>query len=221
MGMLSLFEVALTMYPTDEFLVLDNEPILTIVLIIFVIIICIFLLNLLIAQLNTAYGAIFQDMEGFARLNRTRIITETMLGVPPHRWDAFVDSLKLHECLEFNQGDVGLAGGIQVHEAANLNLTTVDTIKRVGGSTSPKIQWPEEEETQGTEEDKFDRVEKLLGRFTKRITGNGTKRSRGGGSKSDGSSMLGASTLMTGMTATATSNDDAKSQDGSEGAGSQ
>lgn len=217
MGMLSLFEVALTMYPTDEFLVLDNEPILTIVLIIFVIIICIFLLNLLIAQLNTAYGAIFQDMEGYARLNRTRIITETMVGVPPHRWDAFLESLKLDERLEFNQGDVGLPGGIQIHEAANLNLTTVDTIKRVGGSTSPKIQWPEEEETQGTEEDKFDRVEKLLGRFTKRITGSGTnKRSRGGGSKSDGSSMLG-STLMT---ATATSNDD-KSQDGSEGAGSQ
>ena len=73
-----------------------------------------------------------------------RIITETMVGVPPHRralglsvvdkltclsdwlfqgWDQFVATLKLDERLEFNQGDIGLAGGVQV---TTVGLRTIE-----------------------------------------------------------------------------------------------
>ena len=40
-----------------------------------------------------------------------------------------------------------------MYELASLNPTTVDMIRRFGGSTSPEIQWPEEE----TENDGEDR----------------------------------------------------------------
>ena len=44
----------------------------------------IFLLNLLIAQLNCSYATTYQDMLGYARLNRGKIVTEvcTLYYVP-------------------------------------------------------------------------------------------------------------------------------------------
>ena len=45
---------------------------------------------------------------------------------------------------EFNEGDVGVAGGIQVLEPANQHPTSVESIRRYGGSTAPSMPWPEE-----------------------------------------------------------------------------
>ena len=54
-------------------------------------------------------------------------------------------SMILEERLEFNQGDIGLPGGVQVLEPANVSSVTVDAIKRYGGSTAPTMPWPEEQ----------------------------------------------------------------------------
>merc|ERR1712060_1004951 len=97
----------------------------------------VFLLNLLIAQLNCSYQATYQNMLGYARLNRGKIVTETMTSLARWRWDSFLESLRLEERVEFGEGDMGLAGGIQVFEPASANITTVDMIRRFGGSTSP------------------------------------------------------------------------------------
>merc|ERR1712146_879254 len=94
----------------------------------------------------------------------------------------FVESLRLNKRLEFNQGDIGVNGGIQMKEAANINPTTTDMIRRFGGSTSPEIQWPEDE-GEGEGDDKFDRMEKLIQRTLQRITkntGHGRKGRAGG-----------------------------------------
>ena len=45
---------------------------------------------------------------------------------------------------EFNEGDVGVAGGIQVLEPASQHPTSVESIRRYGGSTAPSMPWPEE-----------------------------------------------------------------------------
>ena len=45
---------------------------------------------------------------------------------------------------EFNEGDVGVAGGIQVLEPASQHPTSVESIRRYGGSTAPTMPWPEE-----------------------------------------------------------------------------
>ena len=75
--------------------------------------------------------------------------------------------------MEFNQGDIGLPGGVQVLEPANVSSVTVDSIKRYGGSTAPTMPWPEEESL--VEEDRFDRLEKLILKRQKRSDRKATR----------------------------------------------
>merc|ERR1719323_3080586 len=87
--------------------------------------------------------------------------------------------MAFEECLEFNEGDIGLSGGVQVQEPANANPTTTDTIRRFGGSTSPAMQWPTEDNAGDDEEDRFDKIESLIQKAMKRIGGSSNAR-RGG-----------------------------------------
>merc|ERR1712187_45185 len=89
------------------------------------------------------------------------------------RWGKWIDSLRFDQRIEFNEGDVGLANGIAGMEAANLNPTTVDMIKRFGGSTSPSIQWPEDNDAGDDDADKFERLETLIKRAMERMTKGG------------------------------------------------
>merc|ERR1711933_481668 len=84
----------------------------------------------------------------------------------------------------------GVTGGMQVWEPASANITTVDMIRRFGGSTSPAAQWPEEENAGDDEEDRFDRMEKLIEKAMKRMTsgGKGGKKGSGQGSSTGQSS---------------------------------
>merc|ERR1712151_1477155 len=186
-GALKLLEMVLSMYPAGKYAELDRNVIVLIAVCLYLVVAVIFLFNMLIAQLACAYTSIYQDMVGYARLKRIKIIVETMVGIQAKRWLRFVGSLGMEQRIEFNEGDVGLAGGIQVLEPANANPTTIDMIKRFGGSTSPSIQWPEEE--QGDDDtDKFERLEKLLQKTMARITKTGGKKgNRGGSSAGEGS----------------------------------
>jgi len=166
---LKLFQIPLGMFTGQQYDALMDYPVLMTAIFAYVIVTVIFMLNLLIAQLNCAYQSTYFDMVGYARLNRGKIVAETMPMVPKRRWEKFVAGLRLDERVEFNEGDVGLAGGIQVREPASENITTVDMIRRFGGSTSPAAQWPEEEGA-GDEEDRFDHMEKLIQKAMKRIT---------------------------------------------------
>merc|ERR1712187_689353 len=104
------------------------------------------------------------------------------------RWGKWIDSLRFDQRIEFNEGDVGLANGIASIEAANLNPTTVDMIKRFGGSTSPSIQWPEDTDAGDDDSDKFERLETLIKRAMERMTKGGKKR----GGKGDSSAGIGS-----------------------------
>mmetsp|Transcript_46290 Transcript_46290/g.108445 ORF Transcript_46290/g.108445 Transcript_46290/m.108445 type:complete len:1114 (-) Transcript_46290:184-3525(-) len=178
-SMVSLLMISLEMYPMSGYAYIKEEPWVLGAVCVFVIIIAIFLLNLLIAQLNQAYEHVYEDMQGYARLNRASVIVTTLEEVSNKRWKRFLASLRFDQPLEFNEGDIGMAGGLQVVEPANANPTTVDKIKRFGGSTSPTMPWPEEDED--GDDDRFDRLEKLIIRTTKSITG---KKKRGGGTSS-------------------------------------
>jgi len=197
-GLLSLFQIGIGMYPQSNFEEIRKQTMLMIAVSLFIIISLIFLLNLLVAQLNGAYQVVYDDMVGYARLQRGKITCDTIPSVSAKFWSRFVDSLKLDERMEFNEGDIGLAGGIQITEPANANPTTVDEIKRFGGSTSPAMQWPEEEGAGDDDENKFDRLEKLIVRATKNMGGGGsakkgsTSSSGGGSHKSNQSGSEGA-----------------------------
>merc|ERR1719356_862926 len=182
-GGMALWEMELQMFSGEHYEKLHNEPSILYGCFVYLVVAFIFLLNMLIAQLSCAYDAVYSDMVGYARLKRIRIIVESMPGVGPRRWAKWTQSLGFDQRIEFNEGDVGLANGLASIEAANLNPTTQDMIKRFGGSTSPSIQWPEDD--QGDDDsDKFERLETLIKRAMDRMTKGGSKKRGGKGDSS-------------------------------------
>jgi hypothetical protein len=169
---MSFVRIALGMYSNaahyDD---LMEDPALFLVVVLYIIVTLVFLFNLLIAQLNCAYLASFEDMVGYARLNRGKFIVEAMTDIAEKRWWQFVDSLNFEQKCEFGEGDIGLAGAIQTVEPAGANPTSEDTIRRFGGSTSPAAQWPEEKDAADDEADRLERMEKRLAKAIKRLGG--------------------------------------------------
>merc|ERR1719487_472837 len=182
-GLLALLEMTMKMFDGAHFELYESDPLVLICVFIFLVVATIFLMNLLVAQLTCAYEAVYTDMIGYARLERVEIIVINMAMVSEKRWRAFCDTLKLDQKCEFNAGDIGVTGGIQVVEPANLNPTTQDMIKRFGGSTSVEMQWPAEQEGTGTDEaDRFERLENLIQKTLKRMTKGSGGKGKGGGS---------------------------------------
>merc|ERR1719203_2511614 len=99
--------------------VLHEYPSLMIAVILYIISTVVFLLNLLIAQLNCAYQSTYLDMVGYARLNRGKIVNDTMASVPEKRWQRFLGSMKLNERVEFGEGDLGAGWDVFVERCAN------------------------------------------------------------------------------------------------------
>merc|ERR1719277_1352943 len=188
-----------------QFDTMQKEPAVFGAVLLFILTTVIFLLNLLIAQLNCAYQSTYQDMLGFARLNRGKIVTETMPAVSQSRWHRFIASMRLDDRVEFGEGDLGLSGGMQMLEPANANITTVDMIRRFGGSTSMAAQWPEEAGG-NDEEDRLERIEKTIEKSMKMMSSNKAA------SKKKGSAM-GSSGMDTGGSGTGSQHESAGSAD--------
>merc|ERR1719446_1125009 len=181
-GLLSLLEMTMRMYDGTHFELYESDPLVLVCVFLFLVTIMVFLLNMLVAQLTCAYEAVYSDMIGYARLERIEIIVGIMPVVSDRRWSQFCEILRLDQKCEFNAGDIGVTGGLQILEPANLNPTTQDMIKRFGGSTSVEMQWPAEQEV-GDETDKFERLEGLIQKSLKRLSkGEGGGRRKGGGS---------------------------------------
>lgn len=171
-SVISLFAVTVGLYEKD-YRELSDEPVLLSAVFLFITAAAILLLNLLIAQLNCTYEFIHQDMVGFARMNRAKLIVEQLSSTPENKWIRFVKTLRLDVPLEFDEGDVGLSGGIQVREPASKNPVLVDMIQRYGGSTDPTVPWPEEERACG-DEDRFERLESLVHATLKKLVTDAT-----------------------------------------------
>jgi len=189
----SMMEITFRMYDTTRYDGMNQEASLLIAIVAYIVVTVIFFSNLLVAQLNCAYQSTYQDMVGYARLNRGKVVTDAMYFASDVRWQKFLASLRLEERCEFGEGDIGLPGGIQVFEASNANITTVDMIRRFGGSTSTLAQWPEEDVLDEDEDDRMERMEKLIDKAVKRMAGSrgGKKRKGGGGSSGPNSSSMG------------------------------
>jgi len=191
MAAVSMMEITFRMYDTTRYDGMNQETSLLIAVVLYIIVTVVFFSNLLIAQLNCAYQSTYQDMVGYARLNRGKVVTEAMTFASDQRWQKFLASLRLEERCEFGEGDIGLAGGIQVFEPANANITTVDMIRRFGGSTSPLAQWPEDDVLGEDEDDRMERMEKLIDKAMKRMTSSRGGKKKNGGSSGQNSSSMG------------------------------
>jgi hypothetical protein len=177
---LSYLQMSFELADPTQYKLAEHTVLIFILLVLFQICIFVFLLNMLIAQLCSTHQSIYGDILGYARMQRIKTIYATIPYVPVNTWTKWIDSLMLDQKLEFGVGDIGLAGGMQVYEPANLNPTIIDTIRRVGGSTSPNVQWPEEEEV--GENDGLARIEKVLTRIMQSLDRRSGKRSKGGAS---------------------------------------
>ena len=120
-----------------------ESPLLIIVIIFFMMLVYSFFFNLLVSQFCGVYTSLAADIKGHARLARGEIIIETFKAVKLRRWNRFMDSLNLEQKVDFEQGDIGLAGGIKTFEPALAHPVAKDQIIRFGGRTEGHLPWPE------------------------------------------------------------------------------
>eukprot|EP00435_Cladocopium_sp_Y103_P064572 s631_g26.t1 len=183
-AMLTLFQISVGMYAQEKFIYLEQSRWLLAMCVGFIVLVVIFLFNLLIAQLITAYSEVYRTVLGLARLNRMAIICNSMLGVRQKVFRRFVEGLHLEKRMEFAEGDIGLPGGIQILEPANLYPTYEDSIHRFGGSTSPNMPWPEEDEAPSNSiEERLDSLTRIFKKAVKRLNLEGARK-RGSSSSS-------------------------------------
>jgi len=181
----ALFSITLRLYE-DDYRDFQHDPVLLGAVFAFVSASAIVLLNLLIAQLNCSYVYIYANMVGYARLKRSTVVVAIMSKMNQEKYTRFLDTLGLDQPLEFNQGDVGMAGGMQVLELQSQTLVTQDRIKRFGGSCALDMQWPEEVGAE-TEEEQLAKLEQLMRSTLSKLSSDKKKR-RGGSGNTGGSS---------------------------------
>jgi hypothetical protein len=187
-GARTLWELTMVLFTEEDVKEMNKEGVVSVFAYAYLITTTLFLANVLVAQLSCSYGATYVDMVGYARLKRIKLIVDTMQLVSEKRWRSFYDSLELDKKIEFNEGDVGLSGGMPSTEPAKENPNTQDTIYRFAGSTSPSLQWPETLEN--TDADKLESLEKMINQLIQAVADSTKKarRRRGGGSSTgDGS----------------------------------
>jgi len=157
---LSLWELSLGVISRGQLEGVREDPVLFLGLAVFATLALTFLLSLLVAQLSEACELRYDEMLGFAWLQRCDSVVALVQALPARKWAEFRDSLQLEERLEFNEGDVGLPGGLQVLEPGNLHPTTEDGIWRFGGSAAGSMPWPEEKDE--GEGDPFENLERQI-----------------------------------------------------------
>jgi len=97
----------------------------------------VFLTNLMIAHFCESW------------LTRGKDILETAMPlISAKKWKAFVESLKLEEPCELDEGDVGPHGGVATVEGPFEHLKSpsvdLDRVQRFGGLASVELPWPED-----------------------------------------------------------------------------
>mmetsp|Transcript_120974 Transcript_120974/g.338717 ORF Transcript_120974/g.338717 Transcript_120974/m.338717 type:complete len:282 (+) Transcript_120974:1-846(+) len=199
MGARAFSQMFLHMASSEQYTHLLKFPILFVVVVVFCFTTSVYMVNLLVAQLMCSYSATFQDMVGWARLKRGSVCVASMDSVTKSRWNWFVDSLRMDEPCEFGEGDIGMPGAIQMTELAGANVTTVEMIRRFGGSTWPSAPWPEDEQGVNDDaEERMDRLERLVKKAMKKVVdSSGMTRKTAGGSASGGGSSMFNSTAKT------------------------
>merc|ERR1711959_340995 len=92
-GSLALWEMALGLIDDKSYQSIHTVPVMLIGVYAFLVIVVVFLVNMLIAQLCCAYDEVFDDMVGYARLKRLSVTVESMHFVHRRQWRSFVRSL--------------------------------------------------------------------------------------------------------------------------------
>jgi len=166
-----------------------------------------FLLNLIAAVFTATTYLQNSDVEGMTYLSRAKIIVELeSICTLEQRVELWVAN-KFDERIEFDEGDLGLSGGIQVNEPLGKHAKdnkVDDNIQRFPGEASSKIPWPIQQSTAKTVDEKlayldgmFVRILKSLREMMKKKKGpgaGGTSMDRSELSQKDNESVAGGGT---------------------------
>lgn len=172
---ISLWEISVGMFSLNRLEGVNKDPVLLLMLAVFVTLAVVFLLSLLVAQFLGVLLTRHEDMVGYARLKRCSVVVSTVRSLSGKRWADFLETLQLEEPLEFSEGDIGFAGGIQVTEPASDHPTSTETIVRFGGSASASMPWPESSDFQ---EDPYEVLERQILHLAKKTTAGAHDRDR-------------------------------------------
>jgi len=198
----TLASVTLGMFEPDYAALLREDPALLSLVLAFMFVAMLFMINLLVAQLNCSYEFVSKDMVGLARLRCASLIVRNLEICTEKRWQAFLGVMQLDNVLELNEGDLGPASGIQVYEPSNRNLQAeeLDNIHRFGGSTSPEQPWVEGEGDGNMLEDRLDSLEQMCKKIAKKVADKKKKvQGAGGGTDLAGSHHTGGSDVSDGV----------------------
>lgn len=166
MAILRLFQFSINTKGDTELMAIAESPLLCVAIGTFVALTSLGSFSIFVAQLTCAHHEIYANMVGFAGLRRMQIEVDSLQYLKPKTWKAFVEGLRLDEALEFGEGGIGLAGGIQLMESAYLYPQHRESIQRFGGSTSPQMPWPRDRGQETTEDE---RLEIAMRKFQKAV----------------------------------------------------
>jgi len=165
------------------------------IFIVYTIVAVLFLLNLMSAVFTASTYLQNKDVEGLTYLSRAKIIVELESVCTLEGRQEIWESHNFDQRVEFDEGDLGLNGCIQVSEAlikhAKDNKVD-DHIQRFPGEASPKVPWPVTTNTAKTFDEKLASLEGTLSRILKSMremmkkqkgAGNITSTSQGGTSQ--------------------------------------
>jgi len=146
-----------------------------------------FLLNLMTAVFTATTFLENKDIEGMTYLNRAKIIVELeSVCTMEQRVDLWAAN-RFDERIEFDEGDLGLNGGIQVSEPLSKHAKddmVDDHIQRFPGEASPKIPWPVSQSAAKTTDEKLAYLEGMYVRILKTIREMMKKKGPGAGGTS-------------------------------------
>eukprot|EP00283_Hemiselmis_rufescens_P021919 CAMPEP_0173441354 /NCGR_PEP_ID=MMETSP1357-20121228/23916_1 /TAXON_ID=77926 /ORGANISM="Hemiselmis rufescens, Strain PCC563" /LENGTH=179 /DNA_ID=CAMNT_0014406931 /DNA_START=1 /DNA_END=540 /DNA_ORIENTATION=- len=123
----------------------DFEALGMFLMVMFAIIIHVGLLSILIAQLALAYEHLSEDKAGYAKMNRAFVCVEVESCLPMSLRKKIWDKIDFDNPLEFDHGDEGPTGGIQVMELAMVRAHPKykpDRIIQCTGTADPHDPWP-------------------------------------------------------------------------------
>eukprot|EP00293_Proteomonas_sulcata_P021462 CAMPEP_0184296902 /NCGR_PEP_ID=MMETSP1049-20130417/7844_1 /TAXON_ID=77928 /ORGANISM="Proteomonas sulcata, Strain CCMP704" /LENGTH=348 /DNA_ID=CAMNT_0026606361 /DNA_START=74 /DNA_END=1120 /DNA_ORIENTATION=+ len=132
------------------------------IVVIFVITSEVALLSILIAQLALSYETLSVDKAGYAKMNKAYVCVESESYLPISFRKKIFDQQGFSNPLEFDEGDRGPSGGIQVREPASVRAGpkyVPDRIIRAVGAASEEDPWPSHKTTKRTQQEDMVPVE--------------------------------------------------------------
>jgi hypothetical protein len=139
---MTLLRYFLSLAPPSEY---ETDGYGDALLVLFAIVIQVGLLSILIAQLALAYEQLSEDKAGYAKMNRAFVCVEVDSCIPMSFRRKIWNAFDFFKPIEFDNGDEGPSGGVQVYELASVRASPKykpDRIIRCTGTADPHDPWP-------------------------------------------------------------------------------